>query len=108
MSTTTATHSNGLTVQDIIAGYDNEQWLGFGYLGERASWLDTQDPEVESISPERIAEVDAAILREANRRRWMPITFFRWLNSRDGRHFADAAFGCDMAVTPEKVRQFFR
>jgi hypothetical protein len=94
----TTTHSNGLTVQDITAGYENDAWLGFGYLGERQNW---------SHLTERVAEVDAAVLKEANRRRWMTTTLFRWMNSRDGRHFADAAFGCDMALTPEKVRVFF-
>lgn len=78
----TATKRRELTVEDIEAGMDNDEWLGFGYLGER--------------SRERRAAQDrgdAMVLAEANRRGWTPERLFTWLNSRDGRHFGDLAFG---------------
>jgi len=98
----TTTHSNGITTQDILDGYDNPEWLGWGYFGERQGWLTSDDPECPA-QPERVAQVDMAIVAEANRRRWTARRLFRFLNSRDGRHFADAMFGCDAPIADVKT-----
>jgi hypothetical protein len=100
---TTQTHT--LDTVDILAGYGNDDWLGFGYLGERRNAQDTTDPECAPVTDDRLAAADAAILSEANRRRWTPSQLFQWLNSRDGRHYGDAAFGTD---APINAAPFFR
>lgn len=67
-----------LTQADIEAGYENEEWLGWGYLGGR-----------ESLSESERADGDAQVLAYANAHGWTAARLFTWLNSRPGRHFAD-------------------
>jgi hypothetical protein len=86
-----------LTVQDILAGYDNDEWLGFGYLGERSNALDGSDPE-SPARPERVALVDQFIVDQANARGWTADRLFTWLNSKDARHFADQALSSEGPV----------
>lgn len=71
-----------LATQDIEAGYENEEWLGFGYLGSRR-YLNDAD---------RIA-ADRHILREANRLGWTADEFFAWMNSKYGRWMCDGYAG---------------
>jgi hypothetical protein len=78
-----------LTTADILAGYDNDEWMGFGYLGERRNAQDTSDPEATPATPERIAAVDALILDAANAQGWDRARLFQWSNSRAARHWAD-------------------
>jgi hypothetical protein len=79
-----------LTVADIEAGYQHEShddcpgYGGFGYLGERQSAADHHNVSVADI-----ARSDAAVLAYANEHGWNDHRLFDWLNSRDGRHFAD-------------------
>jgi hypothetical protein len=81
---TTKTTRTDLTVDDIEAGYANDAWLGFGYLGER---------QRAGSSPAGIAAADAYLLSIANAQGWTPDELFAWLNSKNGRHFGDDAFG---------------
>ena len=67
-----------ITQRDIEAGYKNPDWQGHGYLGARRHLR--RDDQRES---------DAFAIIEANRRHWSKQTFFGWLNSSSGRHFAD-------------------
>lgn len=81
-----------LTIDDLLAGYDNPDWLGFGYLGERRSALSSTDEECPP-QPERVAEADVLVLEVANDRGWTVDVLFAWCNSRPGRHFGDYLFG---------------
>lgn len=82
-----------LTVQDIEAGYTNDAWLGFGYLGGRRGAIEAvQTGEWESA---RVTEAGTMALEVANRKHWSPERFFQWLNSKDGRWYADMTVGSD-------------
>lgn len=79
------TTTQALTIEDIKAGYDNEAWMGWGYLGERETAA--LDSEVTIATIDR---ADALALRLANEIGMTADQFFAWLNSRPGRHYADA------------------
>ena len=82
-----------LTVQDIEAGYANDEWLGFGYLGERRNAIEAvQSGEWEFAN---VTVADTLALQVANEKRWSPERFFQWLNSKDGRWYADMTLGSD-------------
>ena len=70
-----------LTLTDIERGYEDDRWLGYGYLNGRS----------------RIAHHnyfgDAIILNHANLKGWSYENLFRWMNSTFGRHFADSFIG---------------
>ncbi|MCU0296965.1 MAG: XkdF-like putative serine protease domain-containing protein [Candidatus Nanopelagicales bacterium] len=70
----------------------NDDWQGYGYLGERQNALDGSDPE-SPAQTERVAEVDAALLRYARANGVSDEALFTWANSKNGRLFADTAFG---------------
>jgi hypothetical protein len=82
------TKTRELTIDDIEAGYANDGWLGFGYLGERQRYAERDD-----IDEGREVEADVFVLETANQRGWSRDQLFQWMNSRDGRHFGDLAFG---------------
>jgi hypothetical protein len=71
---------------------ENDNWQGYGYLGERINALDGSDPEAPS-NPTRVAEVDAAVVRYAQANGVSDEQLFEWANSKSGRLFADSAFG---------------
>lgn len=71
-----------LTTADIEAGYANDEWLGFGYLGERSHRTRSEQDRG-----------DAFLLRYAAERRWTRDELFTFANSRDGRWFGDLVFG---------------
>jgi hypothetical protein len=82
-----------LTVQDIEAGYENDAWLGFGYLGERRNAAEAvQTGEWEFAN---VTAADTLILEVANDKGWTPARLFTWLNSKDGRIFGDMTLGSD-------------
>jgi len=64
---------------DIEAGYDNENWSGWGYLQGR-----------QSASVQRVEAADAAVVNAANRLGWSEEEFFAWMNSKRGRWAADS------------------
>lgn len=80
--------TQALTIKDIEAGYENPEWHGWGYLGER------------SREGANLANADTVVLVVANEQRWSQARLFEWLNSRNGRHFADMADGQSV----EKIR----
>jgi hypothetical protein len=85
-----------LTTKDIEAGYEDERWLGWGYLGER----DRTDGPTD--------RADAIVLRFAAERGWDAEDLFHWANSKDGRWFGDWAFGSfDMSDQPAWLPTLF-
>jgi len=72
-----------LTQADILAGYERNEWGGWGYLGERRYC---------STSP-AIGLADGAILDVANSKGWDADQLFQFLNSKIGRWFADMTIG---------------
>ncbi len=81
MNTTTAP---ALTIADIKAGYQHPGWKHFGYLGERLCKDQAEAADIEAA--------DGWVLAYANAHEWSRDRLFRWLNSREGRQFAEAAF----------------
>jgi hypothetical protein len=73
-----------LTTADIILGYQNDEWEGFGYLGERRH----QDEAA-------VVEADRVALAAANKAGLDAEQFFYWLNSKNGRWFGDCMFGAN-------------
>jgi hypothetical protein len=73
---------SNLTTTDIERGMNDERWLGFGYLGVRQHGSETV----------AIDDADAVVLSIANQAGLDYEGLFLWLNSRDGRHTADALF----------------
>lgn len=73
-----AAYVGTLTVEDIEAGYDHDDWLGFGYLNGR-TYLEDDDQ----------AEADARLLAYANAHGWTAARLFTWCNSKPGRWYAD-------------------
>jgi hypothetical protein len=87
------TETSKITKADILAGYNNPGWNGFGYLGDRKR---TQ------ASKALIAKADARLLQEANAAGWTHEQFFTWLNSKYGRWYADAWFGGGQGAALER------
>lgn len=79
----TATRIPELTVNHIRCAYDREEWLGFGYLGERRSALG------EEID---VSLGDYVVIGHANENGWSEDDLFEWLNSKLGRWFGEQAF----------------
>ena len=91
MNTTAA---QALTLADLIAGYNHEDFGGYGYLGGRRDALSNLAYKVDiTAGLAEIAAADQFVLDTANSRGWDAERLFQWANSRDGRHFADDAFG---------------
>lgn len=67
-----------LSITDLEAGYDNPEWLGWGYLGGRAH-----------LTPTERENADRALLTFANEHNWSADWLFRWCNSKPGRWYAD-------------------
>jgi len=89
----TVTVEATLTVHDIESGYSNDAWQGFGYLGERRNAAEAvQSGEWEYAN---VTAADTLALRIANDNGWTPARFFQWLNSKDGRWYADMTIGSD-------------
>lgn len=65
--------------------YTNPEWEGFGYLGERRR---------EANSPEEIAEADQRAIAVAESLGMTEAQLFAWANSKIGRWYGDAMFGC--------------
>lgn len=72
-----------LTTADLRKASNDERWLGFGYLGERAR----QDDLVLCEA------VDQRIIDAANDAGWEYEDLFAWANSKLGRWLGDAMFG---------------
>ncbi len=73
-----------LTTADILAGYTNDEWEGFGYLGERRN---------QAAEGRSTVEADEMVLADANKAGMTAEALFEWANSRSGRYFGDCMFG---------------
>lgn len=71
-----------LTIEDIERSYEDERWLGWGYLGGRKHLTEGVERDA----------ADAIVLDYANDHGWDYETLFAWLNSKPGRWFADDPF----------------
>lgn len=83
-----------LTRSDLAAAYDRPDFEGFGYLGGRRYAF--ANLATEANVSDKLAEItyaDDIILAVANGRGWDADRLFEWMNSKDGRWFADYAFG---------------
>jgi hypothetical protein len=80
------------TTADLEAMYRNDEWLGFGYLGERRNELTSRDAE-SPARPDLVAIADNMAIAEANRLGLTPAEFFDWANSKLGRWYGDCMFG---------------
>lgn len=70
----------------------DDRFLGWGYLGDRGRFLRDPDPG-SAITLDLIVEADEAILEVVRDMGWTYDDLFAWANSKDGRWFADMAFG---------------
>jgi hypothetical protein len=77
-------------MDDLLAGYDNPNWCGVGYLRVRQYALDGD--EDTAPQPDRVAEADLRALEVANARGWSAEDLFEWLNSKNGRWYGDSWF----------------
>ena len=73
-----------LTTADLDRMYRNDEWEGFGYLGERRH----QTQEARDAA-------DTKVLAEANRLGLTADQLFEWANSRPGRWYGDCMFGAN-------------
>ena len=74
-----------LTTKDINSLYAEDDWCGYGYLGERQSHYFTQT--------EMAVLGDRLLLEHANESGWDRLDLFMFCNSRIGRHYGDLVFG---------------
>lgn len=75
-----------LTTADFDKMYRNDDWEGFGYLGERRN----QQAEGKDTSA-----ADEKALAEANRLGLTAEELFDWANSKRGRWYGDSMFGAN-------------
>ena len=83
-----------LTRSDLAAAYNRDDFEGFGYLGGRRYAF--ANLATEANVSDKLAEIiyaDDNILAVANLRGWDADRLFEWVNSKNGRWFADCAFG---------------
>lgn len=82
---TTATKAKALTLDDLEAGYSNENWGGFGYLGAR------RDAYATAAGRAVFVPLDIAIVVKANAAHWSAERLFDWTNSIPGRWIGEEA-----------------
>lgn len=77
-----------LTVQDLADMVNDDEWLGWGYLGERNSMING------NVTQRKLAErTDRAVVQFANVHGWTRDELFTWANSKPGRWLGDVVFG---------------
>lgn len=64
----------------------NDEWAGWGYLGERAHALEAGESAL-------VAQADAAVVAIFAEAGLGEDAMFEWANSKAGRWFGDTAFG---------------
>lgn len=77
------TKTSRRTVSEFNLMYLNEEWLGFGYLGERRNQTDDR----------LVRTADVKAIDEANRLGLTHAELFDWANSKNGRWYGDCMFG---------------
>ena len=83
-----------LTIQDLDLMTREDEWGGYGYLGERNNIREAvADGERKASDIDRLHAVDQMVIASANAKGMTYEQLFAWANSRDGRHFADRMVG---------------
>lgn len=77
-----------LTIADLNAMTERDEWLGFGYLGERRNKLIYYPAD-----PALVAEADMKAVDDANQHGLTIDQLFDWANSKYGRWYGDCMFG---------------
>lgn len=84
-----------LTLADLEAGYQHDDWLGFGYLGDRRN---LRAAGIDSTV------ADVAALEVANAKGWTREDLFTWSNSKLGRWYCDVTLGS--SATADEARRW--
>lgn len=83
-----------LTIDDLEAGYDHDNWGGFGYLGTR------QDGMGKAKNRAIIRALDDRLLAYANEHGWTADDLFTFTDSKRGRWLAES-----FLYGPESTRE---
>ena len=83
------------TRSTINAMHDNDEWCGFGYLGERRH---------NFHKPELLEQADNLLLEFANDNAWTEAELFIFCNSTSGRYYGDVAFGSGDNYPADELR----
>lgn len=75
-----------LTTETLNKMMQNDDWAGFGYVGERRNHLD---------NTELVARADGMLLDHAESRQMTEEQLFQWANSKHGRWYGDCWFGAN-------------
>jgi hypothetical protein len=75
--------------------HDNDEWCGFGYLGERRH---------NFHKPELLEQADNLLLEFANDNAWTEAELFIFCNSTSGRYNGDVAFGSGDSYPADELR----
>lgn len=75
---------HNLTTADLDLMERNDEWAGFGYLGERRN---------ARLNGKSIVDADAKVLEAANAQGLTADALFEWANSKTGRWYGDCMFG---------------
>lgn len=88
MTKLTTTHLNRMTT--------NEDWEGFGYIGERENqFTGMHSGERDADTTAIIHQADLMLLESANRQGMTEDQLFAWANSKHGRWYGDCWFGAN-------------
>ena len=83
-----------LTVQDLDLMKNEDEWLGYGYLGERDNvHYGVQSGERKATDAARMDAVDQMVIAHANANGFTYEELFTWANHANGRHFVDRMLG---------------
>ena len=95
------TATKEITKNDLIKMTQDENWGGFGYIGEKQGILNslvemhfTKENQERQIKEAMhyMDSVDNSIVEYANENGWTYEKLFAWVNSKMGRHFANEMF----------------
>lgn len=88
--TTTPAH----TIADLNAMTERDEWLSFGYLGERRNILGHVERGIARADlADQVAEADMRAVDDANEHGLTLNQLFDWANSKYGRWYGDCMFG---------------
>jgi len=90
MNTHTATR---LTTETLKSFEQNDEWLGYGYIGARKNALEAIESGEWDVPLFVVEQADEAVLMEANRLGWTTDKLFEWANSKPGRWAGDLLLG---------------
>ena len=75
-----------LTTEILDQFANNDDWAGFGYIGERENQL---------FTGRDVTAADEMLLESANRQGLTADELFDWANSKAGRWYGDCWFGAN-------------